>query len=141
MGRPDRVSGRGKPPPAGAGAAAPQRGLRALWNTAVGVLGTVVGLAPHVLHHVGLLVGAAFIAGAAGTVLFGVVGLVASIPFLLRLRRRFASWWAPLIGLAVFVVMFSFSAFVLGPAISSRQDPAPKDAQPSPSSDHTGHHS
>jgi hypothetical protein len=112
-----------------------------LWHTAVGVLGTVVGLAPHVLHHGGLLVGGALIAGVGGTVLFGLVGLLASVPFLLRLRRRFASWWAAVVGLAVFLLMFSFSAFVLGPAISSWPDPEPQDVQPSPSSDHTSHHS
>jgi hypothetical protein len=50
--------------------------------------------------------------------LFGILGLIASIPLLLRLKRRFASWWAPMIGLAVFAVMFSVSAFVIGPAIS-----------------------
>jgi predicted membrane protein len=32
--------------------------------------------------------------------------LVAAIALLLRLRRRFGSWWAPAIGLAVFVAMF-----------------------------------
>src|SRR6266511_6090706 len=75
-------------------------GLRAWWNAAVAAIGTVVGLAPHVLHHIGLLAGTALIAGGGGTALFGVLGLAASVPFLLRLRRRFHSWWAPAIGLA-----------------------------------------
>ena len=68
---------------------------------------------PHVLHHVGLLADTALVAGTGDTVLFGALGLLASIPPLLRPRRRFHSWWAPLIGLAVFAAMFSLSAFVI----------------------------
>jgi hypothetical protein len=37
---------------------------------------------------------------------------------LLRLKRRFGSWWAPALGFAVFAAMFSLSAFVIGPGIS-----------------------
>ncbi len=59
---------------------------------------------------------------------------------LLRLRRRFASWWAPAIGLAVFVVMFSVSAFVIGPAINSGTSAPPGGGQPAPSVNHSGHH-
>ena len=119
--------------------------LRAWWNAVVGVIGAVVGLAPHVLHHIGLLAGTALVTGSGGTALFGVLGLVASVPFLLRLRRRFGTWWAPAIGLAVFAVMFSLSAFVIGPAISGSGDAGapggpPGGGQPSPSADHTGHH-
>jgi membrane associated rhomboid family serine protease len=114
--------------------------LRAFWSALVGAIGAIVGLAPHVLHHVGLLAGTALIAGAGGTAVFGVLGLVASVPFLLRLRRRFGSWWAPAIGLVVFAVMFSVSAFVIGPAITGDgEQPGP--GQPSPSVDHSGHHS
>jgi hypothetical protein len=58
--------------------------------------------APHVLHHIGLLAGTVLIAGAGGTVLFGILGLALSVPMLLRLRRHYASWWVPAIGLAVF---------------------------------------
>jgi len=93
-----------------------------------------------VLHHVGLLAGTALIAGAGGTTLFGILGLAASVPLLLRLRRRFASWWAPVIGLAVFAVMFSVSAFVIGPAINSGADGAPGGGQPTPSVNHNSHH-
>lgn len=92
--------------------------LRSSWRTVSAAVGVLLGLAPHVLHHVGLLAGTALLAGTGGTVLFGVLGLVASVPMLLRLRRRFASWWAPAIGLAVFALMFSVSAFVIGPAIT-----------------------
>jgi len=113
--------------------------LRTIWNSVLGGIGAVVGLAPHVLHHVGLLAGTALIAGTGGTIVFGALGLAASIPLLLRLRRRFGSWWAPIIGLAVFALMFSVSAFVIGPAISGGGQP-PAD-QPTPSPAHTEHHS
>ncbi|WP_207229925.1 hypothetical protein [Krasilnikovia cinnamomea] len=115
--------------------------LRAWWSGLVGVIGTVVGLAPHVLHHIGLLAGTALVAGAGGTALFGILGLIASVPFLLRLRRRFGTWWAPLIGLAVFALMFSVSAFLIGPAINSGGNEPPGDSPaPQPSVDHSGHH-
>jgi len=114
--------------------------LRALWNATLGALGTIVGLAPHVLHHIGLLAGTALVAGADGTVLFALVGLAASIPLLLKLRRRFHSWWAPVIGLAVFAVMFALSAFIIGPAISGSGTDTPSGDQPSPPADHSDHH-
>jgi hypothetical protein len=60
-----------------------------------------------VLHHIGPLAGAALLAGAAGTALFAAIGFVAAVPFLLRLHRRFQSWRAPAIALAVFAAMFS----------------------------------
>ncbi|HEX7747016.1 MAG TPA: hypothetical protein VF462_17360 [Micromonosporaceae bacterium] len=116
------------------------RRLRGWWSALVGAIGAVVGLAPHVLHHIGLLAGTAVVAGTGGTVLFGIVGLVASVPFLLRLRRRLGTWWAPAIGLAVFAVMFSVSAFLIGPAINGGTEGTPGGGQPSPSTEHSGHH-
>jgi phosphotransferase system glucose/maltose/N-acetylglucosamine-specific IIC component len=95
--------------------------IRAAWSAMLGALGVLLGLTPHVLHHVGFLAGTALVAGVGGTAVFGAIGLVASIPFLLRLRQRFKSWWAPAIGLAVFIVMFSISAFVIGPALSAAE--------------------
>ena len=62
------------------------------------------------------------------------------MPLLLRLRRRFGTWWAPATGLAVFTVMFSVSAFVIGPAVSGGTDGGPDGPQPVPSTVHTGHH-
>ena len=47
--------------------------------------GVVVGAAPHVLHHAGPLAGAALLAAASGTLLFGALGLLLSITFLRRL--------------------------------------------------------
>ena len=113
------------------------RPRRTVWTVLTGALGGLVGVAPHVLHHVGPLVGTALVAGAGGTVLFGVLGLAASIPMLLKLRRRFASWWAPAIALTVFTAMFLISSFVVGPLISR------PDASAGPGVtdvDHTEHH-
>lgn len=89
-----------------------------VWGAALAVWGGFVGLLPHVLHHVGPLAGAALLAGATGRVLFAAIGFVAAIPFLRRLRRRFDTWRAPAIALAIFAVMFSLSSFVIGPAIA-----------------------
>lgn len=118
-----------------------RRRLQGWWNALVAAVGVVVGLAPHVLHHIGLLAGTAVVAGTGGTALFGALGLVASVPLLLRLRKRFDSWWAPAIGLLVFVVMFSVSAFVVGPLISGGGADTPGGVAPSPAStDHDNHH-
>ena len=115
-----------------------QRPRRTVWTVLSGGLGGVVGLAPHVLHHIGPLVGTALVAGAGGTALFGVLGLVASVPMLIKMRRRFSSWWAPGIALGVFTAMFLVSSFVIGPLISAPDAPtAPGVSQV----DHAAHHS
>jgi hypothetical protein len=100
-----------------AGPARPSR-LRTVWNAIVGAIAAIVGLAPHVLHHIGLLAGVALVTGTGGTILFGAVGLIASIPLLMRLERRFHTWRAPAIALLIFAAMFSLSSFVIGPALS-----------------------
>lgn len=92
------------------------------WSALLAVWGGFIGLLPHVLHHVGPLAGAALLAGAGGAVLFAGIGFVAAIPFLLRLYRRFRTWRAPAIALAVFALMFSLSSFVIGPAITGDGD-------------------
>jgi len=99
----------------------------------------VLGLAPHVLHHVGPLAGAAIFAGAGGTLLFGAIGLIAAIPFLLRVHRRCGNWRVPAALLASFAAMFSLSAFVIGPAITGENDD-PKPAVTSPSGGSPGSH-
>ena len=103
--------------PAGKGSA-----LRSLRERAAAIVSSavaaVLGVLPHVLHHVGPLAGAALLAGTGGTLLFGAIGLVAAVPFLLRVRRRCGNWRVPAALLATFAVMFSISAFVIGPAIS-----------------------
>lgn len=111
---------------------------RSIWTVLSGALGGIVGLAPHVLHHVGPLVGTALVAGAGGTVLFGIVGLVASVPMLIKLHRRFANWWAPAIALGVFTAMFLISSFVVGPLISAPDEPATPGVT---EVDHDVHHS
>jgi hypothetical protein len=112
--------------------------LHALWHMLVGAVGLIMGLLPHVLHHIGLLAGTALVAGSGGTALFGALGLLASIPMLVRLYRRFGSWVAPALGLLVFAVMFSLSAFVIGPAVSGTG--AEVNPAPVPTVDHTGDH-
>jgi hypothetical protein len=115
--------------------------LAAIWNGVTAVIATVMGLAPHVLHHIGLFAGAAFVVGVGGNLLFGAVGLLLSIPLLRRLHRRFGTWKAPAVAIAVFTVMFSLSAFVIGPAISGTEPAdAPQPAgTPSPA-EHSAHH-
>ena len=101
--------------------------------------GAFIGVAPHVLHHAGPLAGAAIVAGTSGKLIFFGVGVGASIPFLRRLHRRFETWIAPAIALALFAATFAVSTLVIGPAITSSDSPAkPSLQQPS---DHAGHHS
>ena len=108
-----------------------------MWDALVGAIGLAMGLVPHILHHIGFLAGTAVVAGSGGTALFGGLGFIFSIPFLLRLRRRFGTWRAPAIGLLIFAIMFSLSAFVIGPAISGAGDANPA---PVPGMDHGSHH-
>lgn len=107
----------------------------AVWNAATGA-------APHVLHHVGPLAGAALLAGAAGKLLFGALGLLAAVPFLLRLHRRFDTWVAPAVGLAAMAAVFSVSTFVVGHALVRDDEPvapAGPGQAPTPSA-HDEHH-
>jgi hypothetical protein len=113
--------------------------VRLLWGSMTGVVGGIVGIAPHVLHHIGLLAGTAVLAGAGGTALFGALGLLASVPMLLRLRRRFGTWRAPAIALGVFTAMFALSAFVIGPAISGSRT-STSTSTTSTVMDHNSHH-
>jgi hypothetical protein len=103
--------------------------------------GAALGVIPHVLHHIGILAGAAFLTGAGGSLLLGAIGLVFSVPLLRRLYRHFHTWVAPATAVAVFAAMFSLSAFVIGPAISgdrTTEVPTPSDT-PDPR-DHESHH-
>lgn len=99
------------------------RWLRRARLVVSGAIAAVLGLLPHILHHVGPLAGAALFAGVGGSLLFGAVGLVAAVPFLLRLHRRCGNWRLPAAALALFATVFSISTFVLGPAISGAGDP------------------
>lgn len=111
----------------------PRGGWRAIRDALGVVVGAVLGVAPHVLHHVGLLAGTALVTGASGNAIFFAVGLLLSVPMLRRLHRHVGSWRAPAIALVAFTALFSLSAFVVGPAISGT-DGAP--ATPSPTHDH-----
>jgi hypothetical protein len=118
--------------------------LATIRDTLGAVVGGLLGLAPHVLHHVGLIAGAALITGVAGNALFFAAGLVLSIPLLRRLHRTFKTWRAPTIAIAVFAAVFSLSAYVIGPAIADNRT-GPEDQPPPPSQtpteDHDRHHS
>ena len=109
---------------------------RVIRSALSGTAGGILGLAPHVLHHVGFLAGTALVAGSGGTALFAGLGLAMSAPMLLRLYRRFGTWRAPAIALVVFAAMFALSAFVIGPAISGSGGRSPT----TPSVDHSSHH-
>ncbi|WP_263730538.1 hypothetical protein [Cellulomonas sp. SG140] len=114
-----------------------------LATAATGTVGAVVGLAPHVLHHIGPLLGVALVAGTGGTILFGLLGLAASVPMLLRLHRRFHTWRAPALALALFGAAFAVSTLVIGPMISGSRSPgvgpAPAPAVSEPAG-HASHH-
>ena len=99
-------------------------------------IGTIAGITPHVLHHVAPIAGAALLTGTGGTVLFGAIGFLLTVPMLLRLKRRFGTWIAPGIALALFAVMFTVSTLWIGPAI--RGDTGGNDA--SQPTDHSSHH-
>lgn len=121
---------------------ADRRGFAAtLWSGLTAAVGAVMGLLPHVLHHVSFFAGAALLTGVGGNLAFGALGLLFSVPLLRRLYRRFHTWKAPAVALAVFATMFSLSAFVIGPAISGNDDPAPapsgQDVSPE---EHAEHH-
>ena len=117
--------------------------LGAIRDAVVAVIGAVLAIVPHVMHHVGLVAGAALLTGAGGNALFYLLGLAFSIPMLRRLYRRFGSWRAPVIAIVVFTAVFSLSAFVIGPAISGggdepgRSPSVPSQEKPSP--DRHGH--
>jgi hypothetical protein len=102
---------------------------RRVWLALSGAWAALTGLLPHVLHHAGPLAGAALFAGVGGTLLFGALGLLVAIPFLRRMHRRFATWRAPAIALALFAAVFSISAFVVGPRIGG-EGAAPESSAP-----------
>lgn len=109
------------------------------WSAVLVSWGALTGLAPHLLHHVGPLAGTALVAGAGGQALFAGIALAVSIPFLLRIYRRFHTWIAPLIALAVMTAMFALSTFVIGPAIRGEDNPTPQPGIEQPVPDPHGH--
>jgi hypothetical protein len=123
-------------------------GWGGLRDTAGALLGAALGLLPHLMHHVSIFAGALVVTGATGNLLFGALGLLMSIPLLRRLWRRFGTWKAPALALAVFAALFSLSTFVVGPAItgdaaSTPERPVSETPDPggSPNEDeHVSHH-
>ncbi|HVQ18127.1 MAG TPA: hypothetical protein VMT27_03715 [Actinomycetes bacterium] len=103
-------------------------------------IGTVTGLLPHVLHHVTLVAGAALVTGLVSNLLFGVVGLVLSVPLLRRLYRRFSTWRAPAIAVAVFIATFSISVLVIGSALLNPDDNTPSHGNAPVRINHEAHH-
>jgi hypothetical protein len=63
---------------------------------------------------------------------------------MLRLRRRFGTWWAPALAVAGFAAMFAVSTLLIGPALRGAPDNGPSPG-PGPSAptggEHTRHHS
>jgi hypothetical protein len=143
-----RGAGTAIPDDAGASSDVPARTGRGrtIWASVRAAIGSLLGLVPHVMHHIGILAGAALLTGVWGNSLFYAVGLVLSIPLIRRLRKRFGTWKAPAVAVAVFTALFLLSALVLGPAISrTATSPSPQtsvqSAIPSVSAlDHASHH-
>jgi hypothetical protein len=102
--------------------------------------GVLVGVAPHVLHHVGPLAGAALLAGAGGKLLFGALGFMLSLPFLLRLYRRFHTLTAPILATAAFAAIFATSTLVVSPLISGGSDTPSKTPGVELPAGHASHH-
>ena len=100
--------------------------------------GVLVGVAPHVLHHVGPLAGAALLAGAGGSC-SSARSASLSLPFLLRLYRRFHTLVAPALATLAFAAVFAVSTLVVSPLITGSGDngKTPGIEQPT---DHASHH-
>lgn len=128
--------------------AAPRHGLDRIRATLAAGGAAVLGAAPHVLHHAGPLAGAALLAGVGGKLLFGALGFLLAIPMLRRLHRRHGSWAVPGGVLALMAVVFTFSSFVIGPALTDSgggsTTPATKSVPSAPPgvspSEHEAHH-
>jgi hypothetical protein len=110
-----------------------------LWGGVVAAWAVVTGVAPHVLHHVGPLAGAALLVGFGGKAIFFVLGLVLSLPMLRRLYWRFDTLVAPALAVVGFVAVFAVSSLVIAPRLTGTdKSPAPGIEQPS---GHESHHS
>lgn len=118
--------------------------LRSAWAATRAGLGSLLGLVPHVMHHIGIVAGTALLAGFWGNAALYVLGLVLSIPMFKRLHRRYGSIAAPILGISIFTALFLFSTLVLGPAIngvgSAPTAPAPSSSS-AVESGHATHHS
>jgi hypothetical protein len=113
-----------------------------LWGALAAAWAVVTGVAPHVLHHVGPLAGAALLARVGGKAIFFALGLVLSVPMLRRLYRRFGTPVAPTLAIVAFAVIFTVSSLVIAPRLtgSEQSQQHPGIEQPT-NSDHASHHS
>jgi hypothetical protein len=93
--------------------------LKNAWAAIRAALGSLLGLVPHVMHHIGIVVGTALLAGFWGNTILYLLGILLSIPMFRRLHRRYGSITAPIAGAAIFTALFLFSALVVGPAINA----------------------
>jgi peptidoglycan/LPS O-acetylase OafA/YrhL len=110
-----------------------------LRHAVTAIWGVVSGVAPHVLHHVGPLAGAAILAGTGGRLLFFFIGLGLATPMLIRLYRRFATWAAPAIAVAVFVAAYTVSSLYLGPLLTGEGATAAEPPSVTTTTDEHGH--
>jgi hypothetical protein len=122
--------------------ARPVRSIGArVWGGIVAGWAVVTGVAPHVLHHVGPLAGAALLAGVAGKAIFFLLGLLLSLPLLRRLYRRFGTLAAPAVAIAVFAAVFTFSSAVVAPRLTGSEESRQPGIEQPARSDHATHHS
>lgn len=112
-----------------------------LWGAVVAGWAVVTGVAPHVLHHVGPLAGAALLAGFGGQAIFFALGLVLSLPMLRRLYRRFGGLVAPAVAVVAFATVFTFSSLVIAPLLTGSDDSPPAAPGIEQRSGHESHHS
>ena len=104
--------------------------LSKLYSFASGAVGAIAGITPHVLHHIGPIAGTALLTGTGGSIIFGAIGFLLTLPLLLKLKRRFNTWTAPGIALALFAIMFTISTLWIGPWIrgdTGGDESAPQD--------------
>lgn len=117
-----------------------RRGLGArLWGAVVAGWAVVAGVAPHVLHHVGPLAGAALLAGFGGKAIFA-LGLVLSLPMLRRLYGRFGTLVAPVVAVVAFAAVFTFSSLVIAPRLTGSDSSSPATPGIEQPAGHESHH-
>ena len=120
-------------------APSPRRVGARLSAAVAGAWALVTGVAPHVLHHVGPLAGAALLAGFGGRAIFFTLGLLLSLPLLRRLYRRSRTFLAPVLAVVVFAGLFAFSSFVIAPRLTGGSEKAPAPGVELPTG-HASHH-
>jgi hypothetical protein len=118
-----------------------RRGLGArLWGAVVAGWAVVAGVAPHVLHHVGPLAGAALLAGFGVKAIFFALGLVLSLPMLRSLYRRFGTLVAPAVAVVAFAAVFTFSSLVIAPRLTGSDSSPPATPGIERPAGHESHH-